>query len=210
MRRGRVALLAEQDEAGGNRRKLAEEEAAHLIAEGDKRGKALEIKARDDAMKLTLDAEDAIKKRRAEIDREAERLDRRREDLDKRYERMDQRERELGKRQGVLDKQKQQLDKIEQERATALERIAAMTKDEARSELIAAVEKDSRADMARKMREIDEEMKAEADRRARDVIPLPIQRSASDQVTETAVTAVSLPSDAMKGRIIGPKELNDR
>ncbi len=210
MKRGRVALLAEQDEAGGNRRKLAEEEAAHLIAEGDKRGKALEIKARDDAMKLTLDDEDAIKKRRAEIDREAERLDRRREDLDKRYERMDQRERDLNKRQGTMDKQKQQLDKIEQERATALEHIAAMTRDEARSELIAAVEKDSRADMARKMREIDEEMKFEADRRARDVIALAIQRIASDQVSEIAVSVVSLPSDEMKGRIIGRNGRNIR
>src|SRR5260221_12527285 len=210
MRQGRQRLLAEQDEAGLNRRKMAEEEATILLSEADKRGKALEIKARDDALKLTLDAEDSIKKRRSEIDKEAERLDRRREDLDKRYERMDVRERELNKRQSVLDKQKQQLDKMMEERTTALERIAQMSKEEARAELIAAVERDARADMARKIREIDEETKFEADRRARDVIALAIQRIASDQVSELAVSVVALPTDEMKGRIIGRNGRNIR
>src|SRR4029078_12927314 len=133
-----------------------------IVSEADKRGKALEIKARDDAMKLTLDSEDTIKKRRIEIDKEAERLDRRREDLDKRYERMDQRERDLNKRQGALDKQKQQLDKMMEERTSALEGIAQMSKEDARAELVAAVERDARADMARKIREIDEKTKFEA------------------------------------------------
>ena len=209
-KRGREELLKEQDETGLNRRKLAEEESARLISEADKRGKALEIKARDEALRLTLEAEDAIKKRREEVDREVERLDRRREDLDKRYERMDQREREINKRQSALDKQKQQLDKLAEERTAALERIAAMTKDEARAELIASVERDARAEMARKIREIDEEVKAEADRRARDVIAMAIQRIASDQVSELAVSVVSLPSDEMKGRIIGRNGRNIR
>src|SRR2546423_15723753 len=75
--RGRQRLLVEQEESGANRRKLAEEEAAVIVSEADKRGKALEIKARDDVMKLTLESEDTIKKRWIEIDKEAERLDRR-------------------------------------------------------------------------------------------------------------------------------------
>ncbi len=210
MKRGRAELIAEEEAAGISRRKLAEEEAARITSEADKRGKALEIKARDEALKLTADAEESIKKRRIEVDKEAERLDRRREDLDKRYERMDQRERELNKRQSALDKQKQQLDQMAQERTTALERIAQMTRDEARGELIAAVEKESRADMARKIREIEEETKAEADRRARDVIALAVQRIASEHVSEIAVSVVSLPSDEMKGRIIGRNGRNIR
>src|SRR5258708_7916120 len=129
--------------------------------------------------------------------KEAERLDRRREDLDKRYERMDQRERDLNKRQSVLDKQKQQLDKMTEERTAALERIAQMTKDEARGELIAAVEKESRADMARKIREIDEEIKAAADRRAREVIALAIPRIASDPWSALSGGAVLIPSGQM-------------
>jgi len=209
-KRGRQQLLAEQEAAGANRRKMAEEEASRLVSEADKRSKALEIKARDDALRLTRDAEDTIKKRREELDKEIERLDRRRDELDKRYERVDLRERELNKRQSGLDKQKQQLDKMMEERATALERIAQMTKDEARNELIMAVERDARHDMARKLREIDEEVKLEADRRARDVIALAIQRVASDQVSELAVSVVSLPSDEMKGRIIGRNGRNIR
>src|SRR5258708_1230649 len=88
MKRGRAGLMPEEEEGGVGRRKLAEEEAARIISEADKRGKAFEIKARDEALKLTADAEEGIKKRRSEVDKEAERLDRRREDLDKRYERM--------------------------------------------------------------------------------------------------------------------------
>ncbi len=167
MRRGRARLLAEQEEAGANRRKMAEEEAARIISEADKRGKQLEIRARDEALRLTSEAEEVIKKRRVEIDKESERLDRRREELDKRYERMDLREREMNKRQSRLDKQKQEFDKLFEERKAELERVAQMTRDEARGELLAAVEIEARGDMARKMREIDEEAKAEAERRAR-------------------------------------------
>ncbi len=208
--RGRAALLAEEARTGNSRRKVAEEEADRILSDADKRGKALEIKARDDALKLAMESEETIKKRRLEVDKETERLDHRREDLDKRYERMDQRERDLNKRQSVLDKQKQELDQVMQERAAALERIAQMTRDEARTELIAAVEKEARGDMARKIREIDEETKFEADRRAREVISLAIQRIASDQVSEIAVSVVALPSDEMKGRIIGRNGRNIR
>lgn len=208
--RGRKALLAEQEEAGTNRRKLAEEEAARIISEADKRGKQLEIKARDDALRLTTEAEDAIKKRRVELDKEVERLDRRREELDKRIERLDLREREMSKRQSRLDKQKQDFDKLFEERKLELERVAQMTREEARGELLAAVETEARGDMARKMREVDEEAKSEAERRARDVIALAIQRLASDQVSELAVSVVALPSDEMKGRIIGRNGRNIR
>ncbi len=210
VRRGRERLLAEQEEAGANRRKLAEEEAARIISEGDKRGKQLEIKARDEALRLTTEAEDSIKKRRLEIDKEAERLDRRRDELDKRIERLDLREREMNKRQSRLDKQKQEFDKLFEERKAELERVAQMTRDEARSELLRAVEIEARGDMARRMREIDEEAKSEAERRARDVIALAIQRLASDQVSELAVSVVALPSDEMKGRIIGRNGRNIR
>jgi ribonucrease Y len=210
MRRGRARLLVEQEEAGANRRKMAEEEAARIISEADKRGKQLEIKARDDTLRFTSEAEEAIKKRRLEIDREAERLDRRRDELDKRIERLDLRERELNKRQSRMDKQKQDFDKLFEERKAELERVAQMTRDEARAELLAAVETEARGDMARKMREVDEEAKAEAERRARDVIALAIQRLASDQVSEMAVSVVALPSDEMKGRIIGRNGRNIR
>jgi ribonuclease Y len=91
-----------------------------------------------------------------------------------------------------------------------LERIAEMTREEARQELLAMVEADARQDMARKMREVEEETKLQAEARARDIIALTIQRIASDQVNELAVSVVPLPSDEMKGRIIGRNGRNIR
>jgi ribonuclease Y len=209
-RMGRARLLTEQEEAGANRRKLAEEEAARLVSEADKRGQQLEIQGRDKAERITNEAEEGVKKRRVELDKEVERLDRRREEFDKRIERLDLRERELNKRQSRMDKQKQDFDKMLEERKAELERVAQMTRDEARAELLSAVEIEARGDMARKMREVDEEAKAESERRARDVISLAIQRLASDQVSELTVSVVALPSDEMKGRIIGRNGRNIR
>jgi ribonuclease Y len=209
-RRGRKVLLADQEEILSNRRKLVEEEAARITSEADARAKMIEIKGRDEVIRLTAEAEEAIKRRRGEIDREAERLDRRREDLDRKLERVDVRDRDLNKRQSVLDKRQQQLDKIFDERKAELERVAQMTRDEARGELLAAVEAETRSDMARRMRELEEELKSDADRRARDVIAISIQRLASDQVSELTVSTVSLPSDEMKGRIIGRNGRNIR
>ena len=126
-RMGRARLLTEQEEAGANRRKLAEEEAARLVSEADKRGQQLEIQGRDKAERITNEAEEVVKKRRVELDKEVERLDRRREEFDKRIERLDLRERELNKRQSRMDKQKQDFDKMLEERKAELERVAQMT-----------------------------------------------------------------------------------
>lgn len=209
-RRGRKVLLAEQEEIIAGKRRLAEEEAARIASEADARAKQTEIRARDEASRITADADESVKRRRNEIDKEAERLDRRREEFDRKLERVDQRERDLNKRQGAFDKRQQQLDKMFDERKAELERVAQMTRDEARTELLTAVENETRADMARRIRELDEELKADADRRARDVISLAIQRLASDQVSELTVSTVSLPSDEMKGRIIGRNGRNIR
>jgi ribonucrease Y len=210
LRRGRIHLSAEQEEILNNRKKLAEEESSRIVSEADARAKQLEIRARDEALRLTNEAEEAIKKRRAEVDREVERVDRRRDELEKRVERFEQRERDLNKRQSALDKRRQELEKAAEERKAELERVAQMSRDEARTELLASVEQEARSDMARRMREVDEEMKTEADRRAREVIGLAIQRIASEQVSELAVSVVTLPSDEMKGRIIGRNGRNIR
>jgi len=209
-RRTRRAIIAEQEEANSNRRKLSEEEATRLITEADARAKQMELKARDEVLRFTNDAEDAIKKRRSEIDREAERLDRRREELDKRLERVDTRDKELNKRQSALEKRRQEVEKMFEEGKNELERIAQMTRDEAREQLIKAIENETRGDMARKLRELEEELKTESDRRARDVIALAVQRMASEQISELSVSVVTLPSDEMKGRIIGRNGRNIR
>ncbi len=208
--RTRRVVQRELEEYINTRRRLADEEATRLISEANSRAKELELHAHDKAQRLLAEADEVIKSRRAENDRESERLDRRREELDRRLERLEGRERELNKRQSALDKRRQDLDKMYEERRAELERVAQMTREEARQHLLDSLENEVRADMARKLRELDEELKTEAERRARNVVALAIQRIASDQVSELAVSVVTLPSDEMKGRIIGRNGRNIR
>ena len=123
---------------------------------------------------------------------------------------MDKQERSLSQRQSSLDKRQNQLEQLEQERMVELERVANMSQDEARSLLLETVEQDARQDMARVIREVEAEAREEAERRARKIVTLAVQRIASDQVSEIAVSTVPLPSDDMKGRIIGRQGRNIR
>lgn len=188
----------------------AEQQAQQILTTAQEQAQAA-IKETDDRAKAILDeSEQTSLRRRRELDREDERLQKRREDLDKRFERLDQREQNLNKRQSRLDKQQADLQKIQDERTAELERIAAMTTDEARAELMTTVEQDARNDMARIIRSVEAEAQEEADKRAREIISLAIQRLASEHVSEIAVSVVSLPNDEMKGRIIGRNGRNIR
>jgi len=203
-------LLFYQNSRGANRRMQAEEEAARIVADAQSEARQAVVNARDEALRVQQEAEENAKKRRVELDRESDRLQKRREDLDGRYERLDQREQALNKRQARIDKRQQEVEQLYEEQKGIVERMAQMTREEARQELLRLVEEDSRQDMARRIREVEEETKIEADRRARDIIALAIQRIASDQVNEIAVSVVPLPSDEMKGRIIGRNGRNIR
>jgi ribonucrease Y len=199
-----------QNAQGSNRKLLAEEEARKIVEHANEQAQST-VKEADDKSKKVLDeAEEITVRRRREIDREDERLQRRREDLDKRFERMEQREQNLNKRQSRMDKQQQDLQKLEDDRAAELQRIAQLTTEEAKQELMKMAETESRNDMARIIRQVEAEAHEEADQRAREVISIAVQRLASEHVSEIAVSVVSLPSDEMKGRIIGRNGRNIR
>lgn len=207
---GTGVLLVYQRSQGTSKKRQAEDEANRITSDAQDQAKQVVINARDEALHLQREAEDNAKRRRAELDRESDRLQKRREDLDARYERMELREQTLNKRQSKLDKQQNEITQMLEEQKAELERVAEMTRDEARQELLRLVEEDVRQDMARRIREVEAEAKLEADTRARDIIALAIQRIASEHINEIAVSVVPLPSDEMKGRIIGRNGRNIR
>ncbi|MFN8529196.1 MAG: ribonuclease Y [Anaerolineae bacterium] len=207
---GIYGLLNYQERQGKNRRALAEAEASKLVQQSTEKATEVQREADEKAKALIEEVNETSLRRRRELDKEDERLQRRREDLDKRYERLEQREQNLNKRQSRLDKQQAELQKVDDEYKAELQRIANMTMDEARAELLVSAEKEARGDMARIIRQVEAEANEIADTRAREVISLAVQRLASEHVSEISVSVVQLPSDEMKGRIIGRNGRNIR
>lgn len=188
----------------------AEEKAARILAEADSQIKQKELALKDDEVRMRNELEAESNRRRKELDRIENRLQSRQETLDKRLDQVDSRERKLNQRTSKLDQKESHLAKAEEEYQAELQRIANMTEEEARQELLKNVEMTTRQEMARTVRQVEEEVMDEADRRAREIVTLAIERVASDHVSEYAVSTVSLPSDEMKGRIIGRQGRNIR
>jgi ribonuclease Y len=207
---GVFVLNSVQNSRGKNRRMMAETEARKIVTQATEKATEVQRDADGKAKQLIEEVNETSLRRRRELDKEDERLQRRREDLDKRYERLEQREQVLNKRQSRLDKLQSDLEKIEEQRTEELSRIAQMTVEEAKAELLIAAEKEARNDVARIIRQVEAEANDIADTRAREVISMAVQRLASEHVSEIAVSVVPLPSDEMKGRIIGRNGRNIR
>jgi ribonuclease Y len=188
----------------------AEHQVERILAEAETTAKEKLVQARDEAIKLRSEAEREGKARERELRQEENRLQKRRTSLDERFEQLDKRERTMSQRQSAMDKRFNQLEKLEKDRLAELERVANMSQDEAKELLLKTVEEETRQDMARVIREVEAEAREDGERRARKLVTLAIQRIASDQVSEVAVSTVPLPSDDMKGRIIGRQGRNIR
>jgi ribonuclease Y len=178
-------------------------EGQHLLAEAKEKASELELEARDKALEIRQNAEQEVTRRRTELSREEDRLQRRREQLDTRTEKLEIREQSLNKRQSSIDKRANEIEKLHEDQLVELQRISEMSTEEARKILLEEVEKESRDDMARIIRQIETEAQEEGDRRARKLVADAIQRVASEHVVEVTSSSVPLPSDDMKGRIIG-------
>lgn len=187
-----------------------EAETEKILEEARAAARVIELKARDDALRLRDEGEAEASRRRAELNREDERLQRRRAELDARVDQLEKRDQALSKRQSAVDKRANEIDKLHDDTLAELQRVAEMSQEEAKGQLLAEVERESRNDMARIIRQIEEEAQAEGDRRARELIADAIQRVASEHVAEITVTVVPLPSDELKGRIIGRNGRNIR
>ena len=188
----------------------AEHQAERIVSDAEKEAKEKLLEAQEEVMKRRNQVEQEAKQRERELRREDDRLQKRRSRLDDRFEQLDKRERQLSQQQSALDKRRNQLEQVEQERLAELERVANMSQDQAKELLMQTVEQDARQDMARLIREVEAEARADADKKARKIVTVAVQRIASDQVSEIAVSTVPLPSDDMKGRIIGRQGRNIR
>ena len=195
---------------GEARLKSVQAEAERLLAEAEAQKKDLLLQAKEEAIRLRDEVEAEMQRKRAEMQRQEERLQKRQESLDRRFESVDRRERALNKRQSSLDRRANEIQQLYEAQKAELERISGLSQEEAKELLLKRVEKEARQDMARLVRQIEAEAKAEGERRAREIVTLAIQRIASDQVAETVVSAVPLPNDDMKGRIIGRQGRNIR
>lgn len=178
-------------------------ESEKIIEKAKEEALKLELQAQNNALVIRETAEKEIVRRRAEIAREEDRLQHRREDLDIRADRIEHRQLDQNKRQSALDRRANELENKYTEQIEELQRISQMSLEEARKELLTVVEKDSRDDMARIIRQIETEAREEGEKRARKIITDAIQRVASEHVAEVTTNTVTLPSEEMKGRIIG-------
>jgi len=193
-----------------NKRKAQNLKADHIINKAREQAREIKLEAKDNALKITQKAEEELNHRRSELVKEDDRLQKRREELDQRLEKYEDRELRLNKRQSSIDRRANEIDNIHKQILDELQRVSEMTKDEAREVLLAETEKESRADMARIIRQIESEAREKGNARARDLIADAIQRVASEKVAEVTTSLVELPNEEMKGRIVGRNGRNIR
>ncbi|MDZ4766178.1 MAG: ribonuclease Y [Chloroflexota bacterium] len=203
-------LIRSQTEQGKSRLLEAEGEARQIAAAAQEQATTLIRDADAKVKAVTDEANESALRRRRELDKEDDRLGKRREELDRRLEKLDQREQLSNKRQSKLDKQQADLGKAQDDYDAEMQRIAQLTMDEARGEVLAAADHEARNEVARIIRQVEAEAHEQADTRAREIISLAVQRLASEHVSEISLSVVTLPSDEMKGRIIGRNGRNIR
>ena len=201
--RGTAAAIAEA-------RQEAQEqiEEARRGLEAEKREQKVAVKEEETRLRERLEGE--IKATRSELDSTKRRLDEREDNLEKRKQGVDQRVTQIEKGEQRLVAQAKEAEELVAQRREEVERVAAMNTEEARKLLLSEVERDTRHEMAQLVRRIEDETRKDSDRRAAGIVGLAIQRCAVDQTTETTVSVVPIPSDEMKGRIIGREGRNIR
>src|SRR5882762_8266264 len=180
--------------------------ADRLLAEARARQNQIILEAKDEALKVAKTAELENRERRAELQRYESRLDKKDEQLDQKTTQVDERDRRLTLKEQDLETERGKIAQLQDEQRTELARVASLTMEEARVLLLERVEDEMRDITSRKVRELEIEARERADDRARDIITMALQRYAA----EHTATVVALPSDDMKGRIIGREGRNIR
>ncbi|XKH51391.1 ribonuclease Y [Chryseomicrobium palamuruense] len=199
----------------------AKQSSELILEEAKREAEALKkealLEAKDEVHTLRTEAEADIRERRSELQKQENRLVQREENLDRKDETLDKREaglerkeEALAERQQHIEQKESKVEELVQEQQLQLERISALTREEARSLILREVENELSTDIAIMTKEFETRAKEEADKRSREILSLALQRFAADHVAETTVSVVNLPNDEMKGRIIGREGRNIR
>ena len=188
----------------------ADLEAQRIIEEAEAQRRETVIEAKDEAIRARTEMDREVAGRRRDLERIERRIEQKEEQLDRKTEQVDRRDRSLQKREKELDTREEELKGFKARQEEELQRVAMLTTDQAREILLNQVEDDMRDLLSRRVHELEQEAKAESDRRARKILATTIQRISSDYIAESTVSVVPLPSDDMKGRIIGREGRNIR
>lgn len=192
----------------------AEKQARHILEDAIKNAESAKkesiISAKEEIFQMKKDADFEVKERRKEVSRQERRLAQKEETLDAKLEGLEKKEASLNEKHAEVAELKQKVQQTLDTQLAVLEKTAGLSKEDAKEELVAKLDSEMQHETALKIAEYEEKFKDEADVRARDILSLAIQRFAADHVSEAAISVVQIPSDEMKGRIIGREGRNIR
>ena len=190
----------------------AKAEADRVVAEAAKKAEAVKkeklLEAKEEILQKRNEAEAEIKERRAEVSHTERRLSQKEDTLDRKSEALDRKNEQLDQKIKENEALQVKINNALAEQQSALEKVAGLTAEEAKEELIERVEGEVKHELAQRLDELDSQFKEEADAKARNILALAIQRCATDQVAESTISVVQIPSEEMKGRIIGREGRN--
>ena len=192
----------------------AEEEARRIVREAEEKGEAAKkmkmLEAKEDVHRLRQELDKDTRERRSEIQRHERRVVQKEENLDRKIDALEKKEENLASREAKLEKTRVEINELHEKQKEELERISGLSTEEAKNMLLVEVEEELKHEKAIMIKEYEQQTKDEAEKKARNIISLAIQRCAADHVAETTVSVVALPNDEMKGRIIGREGRNIR
>ena len=192
----------------------AEEEARRIVKVAESKGEAAKkeklLEAKEDVHRLRQELDRETRDRRNELQRQERRLVSKEENLDRKLDSLEKKEENLAFKEAKLEKSQAAIDELHEKQKSELERISTLTTEEAKAMLLAEIDEELQHEKAMKIKEYEQQIKDEADKKARNIISMAIQRCAADHVAETTVSVVALPNDEMKGRIIGREGRNIR
>jgi ribonuclease Y len=190
--------------------RLAERRAARMVAEARNESKSILQEAQEEIKRSKATADAEYRERRSELQRQENRLSQKQETLDRKIEGVEQRERNLTSKEKEIETIRSQLGELKDKQLKQLELISGMSSTEAKQSLLDAMEVEMQQEASRRLHQWETKLKEEADEKAQEILVSTIQRSASEIVAETTVSVVPLPSDEMKGRLIGREGRNIR